>query len=48
MKHHNTSEGFLVPVNGFTKGVFEFAQGKPITLIDITGFILMQKVLDAE
>jgi len=43
IKHFRAPKGILIAKNGFTKGVFGFVSGKPITLMDVNGLIALQK-----
>jgi len=46
LRHIKTHRAILISKNGFTKGVFEFARGKPLLLWDVTYLMEIQKQLD--
>ena len=39
----NAQSAILVCTGGFTKGVYEFARGKSITLVDLNGILELEK-----
>src|SRR5213593_1835274 len=43
MQHFGADEGILASLSGFTRGVHEFARGKPIRLLAMADIIQMQK-----
>jgi hypothetical protein len=47
MNHFKTKKGILASVSGFTKGVYEFASGKQLDLIDLNWILSKQKKLES-
>lgn len=43
LQHFKASKAILISRTGFTKGVYEFVQGKPILLWDLNSLIKLQK-----
>ena len=41
MMHYKADSGILACTGGFSGGVFEYARGKPITLIDVSAILRM-------
>ena len=46
MTSENSNKGILINTGGFTKGVYEFVEGKPIELWDINKIIQMNESLN--
>ncbi len=46
MQHFGVEEGILASVSGFTRGVFEYAQGKPIDLMSVQEIVDLQRKFD--
>ena len=45
LNHVNCNRAILASVSGFTQGVDEFIEGKPIELMDLEDYINIQKSL---
>lgn len=43
MQHFGSKEGILASLSGFTRGVYEYARGKPIKLLTIQDIVQMQR-----
>jgi len=46
LKHFGAPKAILISKSGFTKGVYEFIRGKPISLWDLSNLVGLQKKLD--